>query len=156
MLAKIYDAIIEERFSAKFLSACAYPFFKLVRNILQRLRKIPPIPQNHQKNLASLIYGDSAEKIPTILKMRYSNRPYSTDKLLLLGKINITFSRTYRILLPFFRLSGGLVPYSAEDIPISVVLSSNERSATICMHRTFHYSNKKPLSFPISYSAYKK
>lgn len=134
-------------FKYKWLSYGLYPLFKIVRNIILFLRRIPPIPKPMQMPLIQKIYGDQAKEIPKILQDRYSNRPYSKDTLLLKGEMTINLSKPFRVLSPLFRLAGALVPYPAEKIPVTVEFVSDEKSDSILMHRTFYYPDIPPYHF---------
>ena len=97
-------------FKSKWLSACSYPLFKAIRNTLLFLQRIPPIVQSPQETLIQMIYGKLAQKLPEILQKRYANRPYSNDRFLLQGEMNISISKTFRLLSPLFRLAVHLYP----------------------------------------------
>lgn len=142
-----FNKISSSIFKYKWVSYCFYPFFKLIRNIILFLRKIPPIKKPTDKPLIQKIYAEKAVNLPQILLDRYSNRPYSKDRLLLKGEMNITISKTFRLLSPLFRLAGTLAPYPAKKIPVTVELVSNENSDSILMHRIFYYPDRPPYHF---------
>lgn len=135
-------------FKHTLMSQLFYPMFKLVRNIILSLRKIPSLPMTTQKQLIQKIFDEQTQKIiPNILRERYLNRPYSKDTLLLKGEMNITISKIFSLLSPLFRLTGALVPYPAQKIPASVELTSDNNSEKILMYRTFYYPDQPSYHF---------
>lgn len=108
---------------------------------------ISPISKQSQETLLQAIYGEEAKKLPRVLQLRYANKPYSNDSVLLQGQMNINISKTFRLLSPLFKLTGALVMYSANNVPVKVELRSQEKSREIMMHRTFNYRDRKPVSF---------
>lgn len=91
-----------------------------------------------------MICKNLVTKLPIILQRRYSIKPYSDNKLVLKGTMNITMSRMFRIFSSFFRIVGALTPYSGNDIPVDVILTSNKNSPFILMHRIFYYQKNRP------------
>lgn len=142
-----FNRINRAIFKYRWLSRGLYPVFKGIRNTILFLRHIPPMSLPAQKPLIQKIYGDQAKVIPKILQDRYANRPYSKDRLLLKGEMNITLSKMFQALSPLFRLAGALAPYPAQKIPVTVELISEENSSSILMQRTFYYPNKSPYQF---------
>lgn len=61
--------------------------------------------------------------------------------------MNIFISKTFKILSPLFRLTGTLVPYPAENIPVTVEFTSNENSNAVLKHRTFYFRDRAPYHF---------
>ena len=119
----------------------------MIRNSILFLRRIPPLEKPAQKPLFEKIYGNQSQSLPTVLKNRYANRPYSNDIVLLKGEMNIQISTFFKFLSPLMRLAGALVPFPGNHIPVTVELVSDEKSDKILMHRIFYYPNKKPYHF---------
>lgn len=142
-----FNKINSVLFKYKWLSHFLYPFFKFGRNSILFFRGIPQLTMPIQKPLAEKIFGNKTQYIPRVLQARYSNRPYSTDSVLLKGEMNIKLSKIFKIVSPLFRLVGALVPYAAENIPVTVEFVSDEKSNKIVMHRTFYYTNRPPYHF---------
>lgn len=94
-----------------------------------------------------MICKNLVTKLPKILQRRYNINPYSDNKLVLNGVMNITMSRMFRIFSPFFRIVGALTPYSGNNIPVDITLISNRNSPFVLMHRIFYYKNRPPYHF---------
>jgi len=90
-------------FSSKFLSKFCYPILKFIRNILLYIRGTPPIPAN-RKPLIEMIFGVSTVLVPHILQKRYSLIPYSTNRLILKGKLSIGTLKIFSIFAPLLSL----------------------------------------------------
>ena len=143
----LFNRINTFLFKYKWTTQIFYPIFKAIRNIILFIRKIPSLPMPIQEPLIQKIFGEQTKLVPKILRERYSNRPYSKDYLLLKGEMNITISKTFRLLSPLFRLTGALVPYAAKKITTTVEFVSDEKSEKTLMHRTFYYPDKSPYHF---------
>lgn len=143
----VFNKVNTRIFKYKWMTKLFYPIFKAVRNSILYIRRIKPLPMPTQKSLIEKIFAEQTKNISPVLQKRYSNRPYSKDRLLVKGEMNIEVSKFFKFLSPLFRLSGALVPYPAQKIPVTVEFVSDTESNKIIMHRTFYYPDKKPYHF---------
>lgn len=93
------------------------------------------------------VFGDNWDKIPEIIRKRYNLKPYSDDRLTVEGEMDVTYSPFVKLLLPFFRLFGALVPYQGKDIPVTVHFHSEPNSSAFCFDRIFNFPAKEPYHF---------
>lgn len=93
------------------------------------------------------IFGEQWQSLPPVMHKHYANRPYTSDMVIVEGLMKIEISTFAKILTPFFRLAGALVPYEGNNIPVTVHFRSERDSNAYCFERIFHFSNKKPYHF---------
>lgn len=93
------------------------------------------------------IFAAQWEKLPPVMHKHYSNRPYCNDVVTVKGKMDVEFGWLVKLLSPFLRIFGALVPYQGNDIPVTVHFRSEPDSASYCLDRTFYFPDKMPYVF---------
>ncbi len=93
------------------------------------------------------VFGDDWEKLPPVFRKHYANRPYSNDVVTVQGKMDISYSRFARLMMPFFKMLGTLVPYQGNNIDVTVKFKSDTDSAKFQYDREFRFSGKEPYYF---------
>lgn len=102
---------------------------------------------NNNEPIFKLVFGEAWEKIPAVIRKRYSIVPYSNDRNTVEGKMDVTYSPVFTLLLPLLRLFGVLVPYQGKDIPVTVHFHGEPESDALCLERIFHFPGKQPYYF---------
>ena len=82
------------------------------------------------------IFAESWDHLPTVMKKHYAIRPYSNDRITVEGTLNVRISWFVGLMS---RLTGMLVPYSGDNIPVTVTLHSTPDSDAFIFDRRFHY-----------------
>lgn len=90
------------------------------------------------------IFGDNWNQLPPVIKKHYAIRPYSNDSITVKGTLNVRISWFIDIAS---RLTGMLVPYSGDDIPVTVVLHSAPNSGSFFFDRIFDYPDHGSFKF---------
>ena len=93
------------------------------------------------------VFAEQWQELPPVMHKHYANRPYCDDVVTVEGKMDVEFGWLVRLLSPFLRVFGALVPYQGKDIPVTVQFRSEPDSAAYCLDRTFNFTNKKPYVF---------
>jgi len=93
------------------------------------------------------IFGKQWFLLPPVMHRHYSNRPYCDDEVAINGKMDIEFGWLVKLLTPFLRIFGTLVPHQGRDIPVTVRFRSERDSAAFCLERTFNFNNRKSYIF---------
>jgi hypothetical protein len=102
---------------------------------------------NNTQPIFQSIFGQQWETFPPVMKMRYANRPFSKDIVLVEGKLNIWFSKMMAFLLPVLRCLKVLVPYQGNDIHVTVKLRSSADLPGLYFDRIFDFPDKQPYQF---------
>ena len=93
------------------------------------------------------VFGTEWDKLPPAFKKRYANRPFCDDELVVNGTLDVHMSRWIKILSPFLRLCGALLPYEGKDIPVTVRFNSDKHLDKIGFNRTFNFADKGAYQF---------
>lgn len=93
------------------------------------------------------IFGNAWDSLPIVMKKHYANRPYQDDKVTVEGMMKVESSFLGRIMTPFFRLAGTLVPYEGDNIPATVIFVSTSDSDVFQFDRTFRFPGRPPYRF---------
>ena len=93
------------------------------------------------------VFAGDWQKLPAVMYKRYANKPYSSDAVTATGEMEVVFGWYIKMLLPFLRLFGALVPYQGKSISVVVNLRSDPNNAALCMDRVFYFKDKKPFKF---------
>lgn len=83
------------------------------------------------------VFGHQWENLPVALKAHYANRPFSHDVVTHKGALTITMSPYMRKFRWLLRLTGLLVPFEGEDVPVTVYTRSDPKSKTYIFERHF-------------------
>ncbi|PIR38116.1 MAG: hypothetical protein COV35_07705 [Alphaproteobacteria bacterium CG11_big_fil_rev_8_21_14_0_20_39_49] len=136
-------------FRSPILSKICYPFMRSARNFALKFKGVPKIDNICDKDQPTFrpIFGDSWSSLPPVMSKHYANRPYSNDIVTVKGKMDVKFNWFIKLMSPFLRLSGALVPYEGNDIPTIVRFKSEPHSNVFCFDREFRFVNKKPFHF---------
>ena len=81
------------------------------------------------------------------MKKHYSNKPFSTDKTIVEGQMNIKGNFLARWLMPAFKLLGILVPYQENGVKTIVTYSSEADSRLFAFDRIFYFSGREAYNF---------
>ncbi|HMG50900.1 MAG TPA: DUF4166 domain-containing protein [Inquilinus sp.] len=94
------------------------------------------------------VIGPNWPRLGTAIRRHYFLRPHSGDTITVTGVMDeIHHSAIARLLIPFGRLFGGIVPYRGRDVPIAVHYSARPGDATIHWDRVFRFPGRKPFHF---------
>lgn len=93
------------------------------------------------------IIGDSWDDIPLIMKMHYANKAYSDDISVTKGIMTVEASLLWKLISPFSKMFGILVPYTGEEIPVTVTFRSSPGNNHFVFDRVFNFPNKEPYQF---------
>lgn len=90
------------------------------------------------------IFGDSWEQLPVVMQKHYAVRPNSGDVVTVKGHLDIKISPLVSVMA---RLTGMLLAYSGDDVPVTVVFRSGEGSSAFHFERTFHFPDRGDVMF---------
>lgn len=135
-------------FKSKTLARLCYPAMRTGRNLLLRLKGVPKI-----RNLEGLdpgrpifqsVFKRQFEQLPEVFKQHYAVKPYSCDRVLVQGSLNVRVSFFVGLLS---RLFGVLVPYSGDNVPVTVRFVSGPGSEGFRFERELHYPGNRIAHF---------
>lgn len=92
------------------------------------------------------IFGADWDRLPPVMKKHYANRPFSSDRVTVSGKLTIRLSWFYRLLSPLLKYAGTLVPANGIDVPTTVSFLSEPGGNAFCFDRRVHVPGA-PLRF---------
>lgn len=93
------------------------------------------------------IFAKQWDVMPNVLQRRYANATYSNDEVVVEGILDVHLSTWAKLLSPFLRICGALVPYADRNIPVTVRFNSELHSNAVWFNRTFNFANKSPYRF---------
>ena len=88
------------------------------------------------------VFGADWGDLPPVMKKHYANRPFRNEKVTVEGVMKVESSALGRLLTPFFKLAGTLVPYEGDNIPSTVHFISTADSDVFQFDRTFHFPGR--------------
>lgn len=94
------------------------------------------------------ILGNQWDELGEVIRKHYFLRPFSNDHICvtgIMGEINHSFLA--KLLIPFGRLFGALVPYKGRKIPIEVYYHTKNENGNIYWDRVFMFPGKRPYHF---------
>jgi len=93
------------------------------------------------------VFGTSWESLPPVIKKHYANRPHQNDRVTTEGVMKVESSITGKLMEPFFKLAGTLVPYEGDNVRATVHFVSTAESDDFHYERTFYFPGREPYRF---------
>ncbi|MCC3862122.1 DUF4166 domain-containing protein [Pseudemcibacter aquimaris] len=93
------------------------------------------------------IFGECWDDLPAVMKKHYANTPFSSDVTKTSGLMKVEGSKIWSLLSPFARLFGLLVPFTGNNIPVTVAFRSAPENNHFVFDRIFQFPDKKPYQF---------
>lgn len=133
-------------FKSKTMARLCYPAMRAGRNLLLRLKRVPKIRNlmNADEPVFRAVLGQQFDQLPEVFKRHYAVRPYSHDVVIVQGSLNVRVSFLVGLMS---RLFGVLVPWSGDDIPVTVRFESGPESAGFRFEREFCYPGNRIIRF---------
>ena len=135
-------------FSSKPLARFCYPIMRAARNLLLRLNGIEKI-RNLETPLSrepifKVILGEQWTTLPPVMQAHYMVRPYSEDKVVATGALDISISPFISLMA---HITGMLIAYSGKNVPVTVTFRSGRHSGAFYFDRVFHYPGRGDIRF---------
>ena len=92
-------------------------------------------------------FGSNWDKMPPVLQKRYANTANSKDEVIVDGILDVHLSKWAKLLSPFLRFCGALVPYADKNIPVTVRFNSDALTNHVGFNRTFNFKNRNAYRF---------
>ncbi len=134
-------------FRRRWISCLFYPLLKFLRKLLLILRNKKNIPYPLANHVLQAIEASVHENLPPVFQKRYHIRFFSKQNITLHGVLDIIFSKSYRYVLPFFRLAGALVCQEGSNIKTTVQCISAPGRLGFVMARRFHFPDQQDQLF---------
>ncbi|AZO78499.1 MULTISPECIES: DUF4166 domain-containing protein [unclassified Bosea (in: a-proteobacteria)] len=94
------------------------------------------------------VLGEDWHQLGEVIRRHYFLRSFSDDTICVKGVMHeVEHSAFARLLLPFARIVGALVPYRGRDVPIEVHYAARPEDGTLHWDRVFHFAGRKPFHF---------
>lgn len=94
------------------------------------------------------VLGDEWHDLGDIVRRHYVLRPFSDDYICVTGTMQEVYhSSIAKLLIPFGRVFGALVPYRGADIPIDVHYNASRDNGAIYWDRVFQFPGRRPFHF---------
>lgn len=145
----VFTALCKVFGSSGALSSLTYPWMRGTRNWLLQRRRIGRIDNLNlsKEPIFKSIFGDSWDKLPAVMHKHYACRPYTEDKAIVQGELDVMCKGLLKILAPLMRLMGQIPAHNESSVPVTVQLQSDLDSRSFHLKRTFHFKTIKPYEF---------
>jgi len=146
-----FNKMNAQLFRSPAVARFAYPVIRAGRNILLALKNVGQLHNLRTPDLSQPIFqpifGNAWEQLPPVMHKHYANRPYGRDKVTAVGVMKVEMAPFMRLIAPFMKFTGVLVPYVGEDIATTVHFESSEKDESFNFNRIFHFPGKPPYHF---------
>ena len=89
------------------------------------------------------------DSLAPVIRAHYGLAPFTTQQIRGEGKMqNVSHSAFAKLLIPFARLVGALIPYQGREVPVQVVNRSRPDGPAYYWERVFHFPGRRPFPFP--------
>jgi len=136
-------------FRSESVAKFVYPWMRGVRNLLMLLRRVSKLDnlRSNDEPVFKQVFGRDWDRLPTVMRRHYANRPFHNDTVTVEGTLNVVFSPIGRILKPVFRLSKTFVYHEGVNVPVAVQFRTDAHSRAFGFDRTFHFAGMEPFRF---------
>ncbi len=93
------------------------------------------------------IFGKAWPNMPPVMHDHYAIRAGTSDLVVATGLMKITMSPLAKILAPFFKLTGTLVPRAGDKVQVIVRFTADEKTGYMCFDRQFTFEDGKQERF---------
>ena len=93
------------------------------------------------------VFGDQWDELPLVMKKHYANHPYSNDRVIVEGTLNVKTKGILKLFKPFYRWIGSIPLIDENAVPVIVTFESSMDSNVFHFNRVFHFSSQNPYEF---------
>lgn len=94
------------------------------------------------------VLGPQWQALGEVIRRHYFLRPYSDDRITVSGVMHeVHHNWLARLMMPFARIAGALVPYRGRDVPIDVHYDCRPDDGNIYWNRVFRFDGRPPFHF---------
>lgn len=94
----------------------------------------PPLPTE----IFADIFGATWSNLPPVMRDHYAIRAHTKDLVIATGKMTITMSAVAKLMGPFLKFTGTLVPRASDNVAVTVRFTSDE-NRWMCFDRLFKF-----------------
>lgn len=93
------------------------------------------------------IFGDDWAVLPIVMHKHYANRPYTDDKVIVEGTLDVMCAGPIKLMGPLMTLMGQIPTRNEKAVPVNVQFQSDVNSKAFHFVRTFNFKNGAPYVF---------
>ncbi|MFV0368680.1 MAG: DUF4166 domain-containing protein [Hyphomicrobiaceae bacterium] len=136
-------ASLRALFWSDTIAGLTYPWMRGTRNWLLRRRNKKPIDnlQLSAKPTFQPVFGEDWNKLPSVLRAHYANRPYSSDKIVVEGVLDIECYGPMKLLAPLLRVLRQIPALNEKGVPVTVHFLSDSHTRSYHFDRTFQFKS---------------
>ena len=140
---------VNKVFAWPALAALTYPWMRGIRNALLRRQGSARIDNLGLREAPTFkgIFGDEWDNLPCVIRKHYANRPYTQDRTMVTGTLDVMCAGPIRLLAPLFWLMGGIPPRNEKGVTVTVEFESDEHSRSFHFNRVFYFQGRRPYRF---------
>jgi hypothetical protein len=110
--------------------------------------ELQPLDGSARKPVFQEVLGEDWHRLGDIIRRHYFLRGFSDDYVCVKGTMHeVWHSAVAKLLIPFARIFGALVPYRGANVPIEVHYNARPDDGTIHWDRVFHFDGRPPFHF---------
>lgn len=145
----IFTAFCKILFWANTISSLTYPWMRETRNWLLRRKDAGRIDNLKLKNepIFKSIFGTSWDKLPPVMHKHYANRPYTDDKTIVEGTLDVMCKHPLKFLAPFMKMMGQIPAQNEQSVPVIVYFQSDKNTKAFHFNRIFNFKETKSYLF---------
>ena len=144
-----FNKINATLFRSKPVAISCYPLLRGIRNLLLKIKGVSKIDNLDKKSspIFKTVFGNAWNSLPPVMKKHYANHPYRDEMVTVEGVMKVESSVLGKLMTPFFRLAGTLVPYEGDNVKAAVNFISTPDSDVFQFDRTFYFPGRAPYRF---------
>lgn len=145
----LFGTACRNLFQSRHLTNGIYPCLRWVRNFLLRIRNVGQIENlaDNDEPIFKDIFGKTWLDLPPVLRKHYPNRPYSDDRTVAVGEMDVACAGPVKFFAPIAKLLGQIPATNETNVPVNVTFRSDPNSRAFHFERIFKFRNDRPYAF---------
>lgn len=144
-----FTAVCKSLFWSDLTASITYPWMRGARNWFLKRNNTDRIDNLKLKDepIFKSVFVECWNKLPSVFKKHYGNRPYTNDVTVVEGTLNVMCKPPLLWLAPIMKVMGQIPARNQNDVHTVVEFKSDRNSKSFHLNRVFYFKNKSPYSF---------
>lgn len=144
-----FTAFCKSIFWSNTISSLTYPWMRGMRNLLLKRKDVGRIDNLNLQGepIFKSVFGKSWSDLPSVMRKHYANRPYTDDRIVVKGTLDVMCAGPIKLLAPLMKLMGQIPAHNEKVVPVTVQFESDRDTKAFHFKRTFNFKNKKHYVF---------
>lgn len=147
--SNLLTAMVRGVMWSDWVSGVIYPWMRQIRGMLLKRRGVARIDNLDLKRepIFKPIFGAAWDDMPKVFHLHYANRPYTSDRVRVVGVMDVACAGPMKVLAPLINLLGQIPARNETDVSVAVEYQSDPYTKAFTFVRGFDFAGRAPYMF---------